>query len=48
VDWLKNADAYLIECYAEMGEAYVNDLKNSIIIAGVNYCHSVLIIQPHG
>lgn len=48
VDWLKNADAYLIECYAGMGEAYVNNLKNSIIIAGINYCHSVLIIQPYG
>jgi SMI1 / KNR4 family (SUKH-1) len=48
IDWLKNADAYLIECYAEMGEAYVNDLKNSIIIAGINYCHSILLIQPYG
>jgi hypothetical protein len=48
VDWLKNADAYLIECYAGMGKAYVNDMKNSIIIAGINYCHSVLIIQPYG
>lgn len=48
MDWLKNADAYLIECYAGMGEAYVNDMKNSIIIAGLNYCHSVLIIQPYG
>jgi hypothetical protein len=48
VDWLKNADAYLIECYAGMGEAYVNDMKNSIIIAGVQYTHSVLLIQPYG
>ena len=32
IDWLKNADPYLIECYAEMGEAYVNDLKNSIMM----------------
>lgn len=48
IDWLKNADAYLIECYAEMGEDYTNDLKNSIIIAGINYCHNVLLIQPYG
>jgi SMI1 / KNR4 family (SUKH-1) len=48
IDWLKNADAYLIECYAEMGEDHTNDLKNSIIIAGINYCHNVLIIQPYG
>ncbi len=48
IDWLKNADPYLIECYAEMGEAYVNDLKNSIIIAGINYTHSVFLIQPYG
>ncbi len=48
IDWLKNADSNLIECYAEMGEAYVNDLKNSIIIAGINYCHNVLLIQPYG
>jgi SMI1 / KNR4 family (SUKH-1) len=48
VEWLKNEDAYLIECYKEMGEAYLNDLSNSIIIAGVNYCHSVLIIPPDG
>ncbi len=32
IDWLKNVDPYLIECYAEMGEAYVNDLKNSIMM----------------
>ncbi len=48
VDWLKNTDPALIECYAEMGEAYVNDLMNSIIVAGVAYPHSVLIIQPYG
>jgi hypothetical protein len=48
IDWLRNADPYLIECYAGMGEDYMNDLKNSIIIAGINYCHSVLIIQPYG
>jgi SMI1 / KNR4 family (SUKH-1) len=48
VDWLKNADAYLIECYNGMGEDYVNDLNNSIIIAGVEYVHSVLLIQPYG
>jgi SMI1 / KNR4 family (SUKH-1) len=48
VDWLKNADAYLIECYNGMGEDYVNDLNNSIIISGVEYVHSVLLIQPYG
>jgi hypothetical protein len=48
IDWLKNADPYLIECYKEMGEDYVNDLNNSIIIAGITYPHSVLIIQPYG
>lgn len=31
-----------------MGEEYVADLTNSIIIAGLNYCHNVLIIQPYG
>ena len=29
-----------------MGENYVNHLKNSTIIAGENYPHQVLIIQP--
>ena len=48
IDWLKNADPYLIECYAEMGEAFTNDLKNSIIIAGAQYPHCVLLIQPYG
>jgi hypothetical protein len=48
IDWLKNADPALIDCYAEMGEVYVNDLKNSIIIAGLAYPHSVLLIQPFG
>jgi hypothetical protein len=47
IDWLKNADPYLIECYAEMGEAYISDLKNSIIIAGIGYVHNVLLIQPY-
>jgi hypothetical protein len=48
VDWLKNADAYLIECYNGMGEDYINDLTNSIIISGVEYVHSVLLIPPYG
>jgi hypothetical protein len=48
IDWLKNADAYLIECYAGISQGLTNDLNNSIIIAGLNYCHSVLIIPPYG
>lgn len=48
IDWLKKADPYLIECYSEMGEEYVEDLNNSIIIAGLEFPHSILIIQPFG
>jgi hypothetical protein len=48
IDWLKNVDAYTIECYAEMGKDYVNDLSNSIIISGIGYVHNVLLIQPYG
>lgn len=47
IDWLKNAIPQTIEDYCGMGEAYTNDLKNSIIIAGINYVHMVLIIQPY-
>lgn len=48
IDWLKNAIPDMFTWYAEMGEAYVADLTNSIIIAGVNHVHNILIIQPHG
>lgn len=48
IDWLKNTIPKTLINYAEMGEAYVNDLKNSIIIAGVNHVHNILIIQPYG
>jgi SMI1 / KNR4 family (SUKH-1) len=48
IAWLKDIDAYTIECYAGMGEDYVNDLKNSIVIAGISYVHMILLIQPYG
>lgn len=48
IDWLKNADPYLIECYAGITDKLTESLNNSIIIAGLNYWHNVLIIQPYG
>ncbi len=48
IDWLKNLIPEILEDYAGMGEAYVADFKNSIIIAGVNHVHNILIIQPYG
>jgi hypothetical protein len=48
IDWLKNLQAETIEAYAGMGEAYIEALNNSIVIAGANHPHSVLIIQPYG
>lgn len=48
IDWLKNAIPDMLIWHAEMGEAYVADLTNSIIIAGVNHVHNILIIQPYG
>ncbi len=48
IDWLKNADSYLIECYVGISEELTKDLENSIIIAGINYCHNVFLIQPYG
>ncbi len=46
IDWMKNMQPQTFIDYEEMGEDYVNHLKNSIIIAGHNYPHQVLIIQP--
>ncbi len=48
IDWLKNIQPETIEAYAEMGEAYLENLKNSIVIAGLTHPHQVFIIQPHG
>jgi cell wall assembly regulator SMI1 len=48
IDWLKNVQPETIEAYSEMGEEYVAALNNSIVIAGSNHPHMVLIIQPHG
>jgi hypothetical protein len=48
IDWLKNIQPETIDAYAGMGEDYVEALKNSIVIAGTNHPHMVLIIQPYG
>ncbi len=48
IDWLTNVDQEVLENYAGMGEDYLNDLKNSILIAGVEHVHQILLIQPHG
>ncbi len=37
VNWLKNLIPETLENYAGMGETYTNDLKNSIVLAGVNH-----------
>jgi SMI1 / KNR4 family (SUKH-1) len=46
IDWLKNLQPETIDAYSGMGEAYVADLTNSILIAGLNHAHQILIIQP--
>lgn len=48
VDWLTNVDQEISENYAGMGEDYLNNLKNSILIAGLNHVHQILLIQPYG
>jgi hypothetical protein len=48
IDWLRNIQPETIEAYAGMGEDYIEALNNSIVIAGVNHPHMVLIIQPYG
>jgi hypothetical protein len=48
IDWLKNIQPETIEAYAGMGEDYLEALNNSIVIAGANHPHMVLIIQPYG
>jgi cell wall assembly regulator SMI1 len=47
IEWLKNLQPETIEAYSEMGEEYVKTLSNSIVIAGANHPHMVLIIQPN-
>jgi SMI1 / KNR4 family (SUKH-1) len=47
IGWLKDTVPYVIDDYSGMGEAYRNDLENSIVIAGIDYVHMVLIIQPY-
>lgn len=46
IDWLKNVDSGLIEAYPGITDELTNGLANSIIIAGLMYPHSVLIIPP--
>jgi SMI1 / KNR4 family (SUKH-1) len=48
IDWLTNVDQEVLENYAGMGEEYLNDLKNSILIAGLEHVHQILLIQPYG
>jgi hypothetical protein len=48
IDWLKNIQPNTLSDYAEMGEEYVETLKNCILISGIDYPHQVFIIQPYG
>ncbi len=48
IGWLKDLLPQMLEDYAGMGEKYDNDLRNCIVIAGVNHVHMVLIIPPFG
>jgi SMI1 / KNR4 family (SUKH-1) len=48
INWLTNVDQEVLENYAGMGEDYLVDLKNSILIAGLNHVHQILLIQPYG
>jgi SMI1 / KNR4 family (SUKH-1) len=48
IEWLINTNQEVLENYAEMGEDYLNDLKNSILIAGLDHVHQILLIQPYG
>jgi SMI1 / KNR4 family (SUKH-1) len=48
IEWLNIIDKYLIECYAEMGKEYIENLENSILVAGIDHCHRILLIQPFG
>ena len=48
IDWLVNIQKETLVDYCEMPESYLLDLKNAIIISGINYVHKVLIIQPYG
>jgi SMI1 / KNR4 family (SUKH-1) len=48
IDWLTNVDQEVLENYADMGEDYLNNLKNSILIAGPEHVHQILLIQPYG
>ncbi len=47
IDWLTNIDQEVLENYAGMGEEYLKNLKNSILIAGLNHVHQILLIQPY-
>jgi hypothetical protein len=48
IDWLTNVDQEVLENYAGMGEDYLDNLKNSILIAGLNHVHQILLIRPYG
>jgi hypothetical protein len=48
IEWLKNLQPETIEAYEGMGKAYIKALNHSIVIAGANHPHMVLIIQPYG
>lgn len=48
IGWLNELIPETVENYAGISEEYGNALKNSIIIAGVNHVHNILLIQPFG
>ncbi len=48
IEWLKKIQPETIEAYAGMGEAYEANLNNSILLAGENHPHQILLIQPRG
>ncbi len=48
IDWLINIQKQTLTDYSEMPERYLEDLRNVIIISGINDAHQVFIIQPYG
>jgi hypothetical protein len=48
IDWLKKLQPQTIVDYSGISDDLTNNLNNSIVIAGLNHVHQILIIQPYG
>ena len=48
IDWFRNCEIDTINAYRERGHLFIEDLSSSIVIAGKDHNHKLLLLPPKG